>query len=166
MDKNINKEIRNTIKCGDFDSFKRLIDNNPDSLNVMTPFGTWLHIAAKRGYLKMVRYLVEKGLDVNIKGGIFDATAMNLAALSGEMNVIRYLVSKGAILDVSHAKRNPLFSAIQDGHMDVVQYLVEQGIDITVRYNSESLNNIGAYEFAIEYGQTEIAEYLKEKLEQ
>lgn len=162
----IGKVIRNAIKQGDFDSLKMLINENPDALNEMTPFGTWLHVAAKRGHLDIVEYLVDKGLDVNTKGGTFDASALNLASLGGDIETVKYLMSNGAIMDVSLAKRNPLFSAIQGGHMDVVQYLVEMGIDITVRYNTDNLSNIGAYEFAVEFGQTEIAKYLEAKLEQ
>ncbi len=159
------KRIRNAIKQGDYDTLKMLINENPEVLNEMTPFGTWLHVAAKRGHLEIVKYLVEKGLDVNIKGGTFDGSALNVASLGGDTETVKYLIANGAVMDVSLAKRNPLFSAIQGGHMDVVQYLVQKGIDITVRYNTENLNNISAYEFAVEFGQTKIANYIKEKLE-
>lgn len=166
MDKMIIKGIRNAIKQGDANSLRNLINEHPEALNEMTPFGTWLHVAAKRGLLEIVEYLVEKGLDVNTNGGTFDASALNVASLGGDIETVKYLIGQGAVLDVSLAKRNPLFSVIQGGHMDVARCLVENRIGITVKYNTENLNDIGAYEFAVEYGQTEIANYLKEKLEQ
>lgn len=159
------KGIRNAIKQGDCEALKKLINEYPEALNEMTPFGTWLHVAAKRGLLEIVKYLVDNGLDVNINGGTFDASALNVASLGGDIETVKYLIGNSAILDVSLAKRNPLFSAIQEGHMDVAQCLVENGIDITIKYNTENLNDIGAYEFAVEYGETEIANYLKRKLE-
>ena len=164
MNNAIMKEIMYTIKQGDFNGFKKLIEDNPDSLNIMTPFGTWLHVATRQGQLEMVKYLVQKGVDINKRGGVFDGSAINLAAAYGKIEIVKYLISKGAILDVSLARRNPLFNAIQGGHIDIVKYLIEKGIDIKATYEIGSLENVGAYEFAVEFGQLEIADYIKEKL--
>ncbi|MEK5049182.1 MULTISPECIES: SMI1/KNR4 family protein [Bacillus] len=46
-------------------------------------------------------------------------------------------------------------------HLNIVNYLVQNGIDITVKYTGDTMKDMGAYEFAIERGQVEIAEYLK-----
>ncbi len=48
----------------------------------------------------------------------------------------------------------------------MVKFLVENGIDITASYPIGKLDNIDAYEYARQFGQTEIANYLKEKLEE
>ena len=63
------------------------------------------------------------------------------------------------------AKRNPLFGAIYGGHKEVVELLVEKGIDISIRYTGETIKNMNAYEYAREFVQTEIAEYLKQKMD-
>ncbi|ANF46520.1 ankyrin repeat domain-containing protein [Priestia megaterium] len=162
--KSINKSIRNAIKAGDINLVKKLIGDDIETLNTMTAFGTWLHVAAKKGHFQIVEYLVEKGIDVNAKGGTFDASALNLAAGSGNLAIVRYLIESGAELDVSLAKRNPLFGAIYGGHKEVVKYLVEKGIDISIKYTGENIKNMNAYEYAREFGQTEIAEYLKQKM--
>lgn len=65
---------------------------------------------------------------------------------------------------MSLAKRNPLFGAIYGGHKEVVDLLVEKGIDISIRYTGENMKNMNAYEYAKEFGKTEIAEYLKRKM--
>jgi ankyrin repeat protein len=65
---------------------------------------------------------------------------------------------------VSLAKRNPLFGAIYGGHQEVVKYLVQKGIDVSIRYTGENIKNMNAYEYAREFGQTEIAEYLKQRM--
>ncbi|MEC3543037.1 ankyrin repeat domain-containing protein, partial [Bacillus thuringiensis] len=97
---------------------------------------------------------------IDARGGTFDSSALNLAAGSGYLDIVKHLVKAGAELDVSLAKRNPLFGAIYAGHKNVVEFLVEKGIDISIRYTGENIKNMNAYEYAIEFGQTEIAEYL------
>lgn len=164
--KSINKAIRNAIKMGDINEVKQLIGDDNEILNAMTSFGTWLHVAAKRGHLEIVEYLISKGIDIDVKGGTFDASALNLAAGEGHMEIVKYLIENGAELDVSLAKRNPLFGAIYGGHKEVAEFLVEKGIDISIRYTGENIKNMDAYEYARQFGQTEIAEYLKQKMEE
>ncbi|QTL47262.1 MULTISPECIES: ankyrin repeat domain-containing protein [Priestia] len=163
-EKSLNKVIRNAIKLGDINQVTHLIDDNPQSLHSITPFGTWLHVAAKKGKLEIVKYLLHKGININTKGDIFDAAPLRVAAGEGHLEIVKYLIAEGAELDVSLAKRNPLFGAIYGGHKEVVECLVEKGIDISVRYTGENIKNMNAYEYAREFGQTEIAEYLKQKM--
>ncbi|MEH7320754.1 ankyrin repeat domain-containing protein [Priestia megaterium] len=164
--KSVNKAIRNAIKLGDINEVKQLIGNDKEILNTMTSFGTWLHIAAKKGQFEMVQSLINKGIDIDARGGTFDASALNLAAGAGHLEIVKYLIEAGAELDVSLAKRNPLFGAIYGGHKDVVEFLVKKGIDISIRYTGESIKNMDAYQYAKEFGQTEIAEYLKQKMDE
>lgn len=164
-EKSINKTIRNAIKLGDINEVKRLIGDNPEFLHSMTPFGTWLHVAAKKGHFGIVEYLVHKGIDVNTKGDIFDSSSLRLAAGAGHLEIVKYLIEAGAELDVTLAKRNPLFGAIYGGHKEVVEFLVEKGIDISIRYTGENFKNMNAYEYAEEFGQTEIAAYIKRKMD-
>lgn len=50
MDKmQISKEICSAIKGGNL--VVELIDGNVEVLNMITPFGTWLHVAASKGLL-------------------------------------------------------------------------------------------------------------------
>ena len=165
-EKSLNKTIRNAIKLGDINEVNRLIDVYPESLHSMTPFGTWLHVAAKKGHFGIVEYLIHKGIDVNTKGDIFDASPLRLAAGAGHLEIVKYLIESGAELDVTLAKRNPLFGAIYGGYKEVVDFLVEKGIDISIRYTGENIKNMNAYEYAREFGQTEIAEYLKQKMDE
>ncbi|EJS65330.1 hypothetical protein COF07_26005 [Bacillus wiedmannii] len=85
-------------------------------------------------------------------GDTFDSSALNLAAGAGRLNIVKYLIEAGSELDVSLAKRNPLFGAIYGGHKNVVEFLVGKGIDVSIRYTRESLKNMNAYEYAIEFG--------------
>ena len=67
----LSKRIRNAVKTNDTDTFIHLIESDRSQLNSMTPFGTWLHVAASFGSLEIARYLISIGADVNSKGGDF-----------------------------------------------------------------------------------------------
>lgn len=163
---NIKREIRNAFKNNDNEKIKELVGQNEDILNMDTAFGSWLHVASDFGNIEMIEYLLNRGLDINIKGGTFEGAPINTAASAGHLDVVKLLLNKGAELDVSVAYRNPLFGAIYNGHLDIVTLLVEAGIDFTIRYTGENIKNMNAYEYAREFGQTEIANYLKEKSEE
>ena len=160
IDVTILKEIRTSIKNGDTSRFIDLIGNDPERLNMMTAFGTWLHVAASFGRTEMVVHLISLGVDINRIGGGFDAAPIKEAASEGHLDIVRYLLEAGAGLDVSDPVRNPLFGAIYGGHLDIVKLLVERGIDAHVKYTGESMKNMDALAFARERGQAEIAEYL------
>jgi ankyrin repeat protein len=126
----------------------------------MTPFGTWLHVAAKAGHVDLAGDLIQRGLDVNRRGGTFDGSPLNLAASAGHLPVIQLLLESGAEMDVSEPERNPLFGAIYGGHLEVAKLLVVRGIDYRVRYTGGTMTNMDAEAFARERGEEEIAAYL------
>ncbi len=159
-EREISIEIRSAVKDGDVERVLHLIGDSKARLNQMTPFGTWLHIAAKAGRLEVVQCLIDLGADVNAKGGTFGASPLNLAASYGQIETAHALLEAGAELDVSEPERNPLFSAIQGGHLELVKLLIQYSIDSRVRYTGESMKDMDALAFARERGQIEIADYL------
>ncbi|KWW21750.1 hypothetical protein AS888_04390 [Peribacillus simplex] len=167
MDKTqIAKDIRDAIKSGLLDTLKDLLEKKPEMLTWVTPFGTWLHIAAAHGHLEIIEYLINAGIDANAQGGTFSTNALERAATKGHLDIVEYLINQNVEIDTSEPDRNPLFAAIYGGHLDIVKYLVQNGIDITVKYTGDTMKDMGAYDFAIERGQTEIAEYLKQKIDE
>ena len=155
----VHRSIRSAIQEGrTAETLSLLADES--HLRMMTPFGSWLHVAAKVGNLEIVKALVGLGLDVNLRGGTFGGSAINLAAGYGHLEVTRFLLRAGSRLDVSEPERNPLFSAIQGGHIDIVRFLVEAGIDHRVRYTGDSMQDMDALAFARERGQADIALFL------
>ena len=163
MDKEIVKEMRQAIKNNDIKYINSLLDKDAQMINCVTFWGTWLHDASRYGMYDVVKYLIEKGADVNKKGGTRNAGPLTNAAFEGHKDIIELLLENGAILDTSDFAVNPLFAAIYNGHIDVVKYLVENGIDLDASYDIGSLKDVDAYEYASQYGQTEIANYLKEQ---
>lgn len=165
MDKiQIAKDIRNAIKIGRIDILKDLFAKNPEMLDWMSVFGTWLHVASAHGKLEIVEYLINAGIDINVQGGPSSTNALERAATKGYLEIVKYLINCSIVIDTSKPERSPLFAAIYGGHLEIVKLLVKNNIDITIKYSGESMKDMGAYEFAIERGQLEIAEYLKQKL--
>jgi len=159
--KQIAKEIRSAIKKGDIEKVVELIGSNAERLNMMTPFGTWLHVAASRGELDIVKKLIELGANVNVLGGVYGGGALNEAASAGHIDIVRYLLSCRADMDVSEPERNPLFGAISSGHADIAELLIESGIDTNVTYSGESMREVDVLTIAKEQGQKEIVKLLE-----
>ena len=165
MDREILKQMRKAIKQNDLSQIQELIDNNEGILNELTPFGTFLHDASSYGKIDVVKLLIASGIDVNKNGGTREGSALTEAAFEGYIDIVKILFENGAILDVSTFARNPLFAAIYNNHVEVAKFLVENGIDISASYAIGDIDSCDAYEYARQYGRTEIAEYLKGKAE-
>lgn len=167
MDNNqIAKEIRGAIKSNQLDILRVLLEKNPEMLEWMTPFGTWLHVASAHGHLEIIEYLINAGIDINAQGGTFSTNALERASAKGHLDIAEYLISHNIEIDTSEPERNPLFAAIYGGQFEIVKLLVESNIDISIKYSGDNMKDMDAYAFAIERGETVIAEYLKQKLDE
>ena len=162
MDKTqIIRDMFDAIENNNSDEVLEILSKAPEVLHIITPFGTWLHFASSEGKIKIVKLLINLGLDVNKKSGAFNGNGLNEAANEGHYDIVEYLLTCGAELDVDEPERNPLFGAILSGNKDIVQLLLDSGIDYTVRYTGEYMKDMDAYDFAVERGQLEIAELIK-----
>lgn len=164
MDIELLRLMRQTIKRGDLKAVKKLILENEGLLEIVTPLGSWLHMAAEYGNCELVEYFINCGLDVNLDGGLSEASAISCAAENGHLDVVKLLYQNGTQFDVSKATKNPLFGAIYGNHLDVVKFLVENGINIAAKYKIGKLEQCDAYEYARQLGRTQIANYLYQQL--
>ena len=155
------REMLSAIRSKNLEKVVEMVQHHHDLINVITPFGTWLHVASAEGAYDIVQYFVELGLDINKFAGTYNGNSLNEAAGEGHIDVVRYLLTNGSKLDTSDPESNPLFSAIYGGHKDIVQLLLDSGIDASVRYTGKYMKNMDAYDFAVERGQKEIAAILE-----
>ena len=158
-------KIRQLIKSGNLAELKVLFKDNQELINAETAFGTWLEVASAQGQMEIVKFFIGAGIDVNKSVGVTNGSPIERASFRGYLNIVKILYESGARLDVSDFDRNPLFAAIYNNHFDVVRFLVEKGIDLSASYAIGDLDACDAYEYARQYGRTEIAEYLKEQME-
>lgn len=157
----LQKDIRSAIKKGDVEKLSELLGSSTERLNIQTPFGTWLHVAASKGQLEIAKKLLQLGIDINALGSAYGGGALNNAASVGNIEMVEYLIAQGAEMDVTSPTRNPLFGAISNGSFDIAKILIEAGIDTKVKYGSGSTGEIDALSFAKEQGQTEIVNMLQ-----
>jgi uncharacterized protein len=149
------------IEDGNQDEVIRLLDAHSEALQMMTPFGTWLHVAASNGQLAIVKELVRRGIDVNARGGIAKGNALHRAATDGHYEAVKYLLEAGSEMDISEPERNPLFGAIINEHVQIGKLLIERGIDTKVSYTGDLMTNMDALAFAKERGAKGFVELLE-----
>lgn len=114
---------------------------------------------AQGGHNAVVRYLVERGADVNT--GIASANTPLLKAIQGKhLETVRYLIDEGTDLSNGYSRtHNPLLKAVSVGCLDLVQLLVQQGADI---FNNHSFLHSPLLK-AVENGHQDIVRYLTEQ---
>ncbi|WP_264687075.1 ankyrin repeat domain-containing protein [Wolbachia endosymbiont (group B) of Rhopobota naevana] len=90
-----------------------------------------LHLAAMIGEVNAVRYLIGKGIDVNIRNALHH-TPLHLAAGIGHENVVKILVKEGnAEIDVFDARnQTPMHYAVNNKKLEIVKLLLELGADV------------------------------------
>jgi uncharacterized protein len=164
VEKTLAKEFWDLIRQGDLEGFVALIEEDKSRLYTITIFGTWLHYAAARGQLEIVKYLILQGLDVNAHCESISSlfTPIQAAVSGGNIDVVRYLLSYGAILDTSKGSiENVLFVAAHKGYTEIIQLLLESGIDARIKYNTDTMKNMDALALAYEYGQNKAVDILR-----
>ena len=96
-----------------------------------------MHVAAKHGFVDVVRILIEEGgAAVNIPAiSGLGYTPLHLAAQCGHVSVVCLLLEKGATLDndLANGAQTPLHVACKHGQTVVVKELVGRGADISKR---------------------------------
>ena len=155
------KDVIVAIKSGDVGLVEKMLNGNDKLLHLVTPLGSWLHIATEQGKREIVELLVNLGIDVNVRGGPSSATPLNTAAYEGNAHLLNYLLENNAVMDLSEPDRNPLFTAIHAGHKTIVELLLKAGIDTEVKYTGETMKDMDAIAFAYEWGRAEIADIVK-----
>ena len=128
-------------------------DKSPELLYLaMKPFSktkynkdTALIYYSEHGYLSVVKYLIEEGVDIHF----VNDTPLRLATIIGHYDIVEYLVRHGADIDNSEA----LIHASAHGYLSILKYLVEQGANIHIE-------NDAALSWACQYGQLDVVKYL------
>ncbi len=123
------------VEKNDIEKVKYLIAinanvNAKDAYASMTP----LMMAAYDGYTEIAKLLIEKGADVNTKGGVdMDMTALTYAASQDRAEMVKVLLDKGASVNVKTKYGwTPLFFAASRGKADIAKLLIDKGADVNV----------------------------------
>ena len=98
---------------------------------------TALMAASGNGHTEVVKLLLNKGADVNIKGSKASATALLYASIGGHEEIIKLLLNKGADVNAQLTQKsggmNALMWASTAAHYETVKLLLDNGADINVK---------------------------------
>ena len=119
---------------------------------------TSLRMAAKKGYLDIVKYLIEADADVNLQDKKGDL-ALIMAANQGHIDTVRYLIEANASVNMQNEEgATALLLAAQNGHMDIVKCLIQLNSNV----NMQSKDGYTALIVAAQKGNMDIVRYLIE----
>ena len=80
-----------------------------------------IQLAAQRGYLSIVKFLVKRGADIHVSNSFGAESPLRGAIIGGHLDVVKYLVEKGANIHVHNDW--PFDLAEEYNQSDVAKYL-------------------------------------------
>ena len=100
-----------------------------------TELRTILADASKKGYLNVVKYMIEHGADQDHKS--FDGTPLHLASKEGHIDIINYLYDYTSDIDMIERRclsrgMTAIHYAAENGRNEVVELLEELGANVNV----------------------------------
>jgi len=127
------------IEKNDIQKVKYLIAIKAD-VNAKDPYAsmTPLMMAAYDGYTEIAKLLIEKGAEVNAKGGVdMDMTPLIYAASQDRADMVKLLIENGASVNVKTKYGwTPLFFAASRGKVDIAKLLIDKGADVNVKVST------------------------------
>lgn len=153
-------DINVAIKDGDLQKIKLILDAQPNLLTTeyFNVLETPLHTCARDGNIPIFKFLVTKGLDVNIsiKG---KETPLNCAATGNNIEIASWLLENGAYVEgIESCLLSPLMNAVNFGHFEMVKLLVSYEANVN---RMHIRNGMLPLDRAISQKDPKIADYLK-----
>ncbi|MDH5386304.1 MAG: ankyrin repeat domain-containing protein [Candidatus Aminicenantes bacterium] len=130
------ESIVEAAKKGDLQTVKTILLKDPSKLDATDKNNyTSLHWACMRAHWDVVKYLIERGADLNVVGGD-GGTQINWAVHHDNVPIIKLMVEKGAKLNIRNQwGMTELHTAIWRGNINVVEYLLDNGSDPNIKTN-------------------------------
>ncbi|HWU34516.1 MAG TPA: ankyrin repeat domain-containing protein [Methylovorus sp.] len=121
-------EYTDALGTGKLKVVKKYVSEHKVEINDKYFAWSALQIAANKGQLAVVKYLVEQGADVNYQHPMTKMTPLHLAAYDGYTDVVKYLVSKGADVNIKMRGGVSILRAVRDlGNTKMVEVLEAAG---------------------------------------
>lgn len=142
-------------------NFVKLLIDGGANVNLVGPgrFRSPLHHAVEVGEYDVVKFLIERGADVNLAGGQ-QRPPLHRAIKFDQGDIAELLIEAGADVNlVNHISMPPLHYAIEANHGRMVELLIEGGADV----NLARRNWKPPLHYAVEVDKANIVELLIER---
>jgi ankyrin repeat protein len=152
----LNIELTAGILSGDTKQVKSAIESGAN-INITDMYGNHpLSRAAYHGYHEIVRYLIDKGADINGRG--IRPPPLFQAAENGHYEIFQLLIDRGAKINYkdSESQQTLLHLAAKGGKVRIVQYLLDRGAEA----DQPDKNGLTPLMFAAMSGSEEVAQML------
>ncbi|WIG71125.1 ankyrin repeat domain-containing protein (plasmid) [Photobacterium damselae] len=141
-----------------------LIDSVPKNFFNKVDFASFLDSAASTGNLNVVRYLVERGVDINSLSGMHERSAMMIASQYRFIDIIDYLIKAGGDVNlINKYGKTALMYAVNP--LQGAGYKDEENLDaIKLLITSKAKLNNSILEHLILNNKVTVFEYLRNEL--
>ncbi|XP_072387018.1 uncharacterized protein [Diabrotica undecimpunctata] len=93
-----------------------------------------IHIATEYGYVEIVKYFFENGIDVDIRNESSGMTPLHMAACGGYIEIVDYLLLNNANVRLKDCQnRSSIHHGVLGGNAKIVRGLIEKGVDINAK---------------------------------
>ena len=135
VDAELPKDLINAVYENNLSAIQKAVESNPAVIQMKNQHQqTLLFLASSYGRLDIVKYLLEKGADIEAKDKMGRTPLITAARERGGIETIRLLVEKGAAVNaVDDAKDSALYLAAWRGFEDIVDYLLEKGAEVPAK---------------------------------
>lgn len=131
-----NQELLEAAENGDQKRVLEALNNGADINNTDAPCSGWtpLHLAAYNGHEGVVRLLIDRGANINIRN-VDGLTPLHAVVETGHEEIARLLIDRGANINtVNNFGTTPLHKAAQSYDTAMVQLLLDNGSDINAAH--------------------------------
>ncbi|MFC1781793.1 ankyrin repeat domain-containing protein, partial [Planctomycetota bacterium] len=123
---------------------------------------TALHRAALSGHKEIIKLLIARGAQIDIRDDWPGSTALSYAAGKGHKEIVEFLIDAGADVNVKDKEgQTALHQAAIQGYKDIVELLLDRNADVNAKNN----NGQTPFDIAVSRNRQEIVELLKSKIE-
>ena len=150
--------LMNNVKKDRIKFVKETIDSGFDVNTTFLGLSA-LDWAASNGNLKIVKYLVSKKANVNIRAkGIDNRTPLHSAVRSGHFATVNCLLNNGADVNAVDSRNwTPLHLAVQRREKTIAKNLLKHGAELNIKNSSDET----PLEMAIRMGKKDMVNILK-----